>query len=348
MERGGRKITSEVRSDPLGEKSCKRAKCTICKGEKPGRCDTASAGYRQTCKECKQIGIKAEYEGESSKTAFERNLDHEDDMRKEDLESPLWKHSTIAHESRHIEWEVEVTGIHKTVIERMTDEIVRIKHSKADIVLNSKNDWTQPALIRIVPVTGNRLETQVGDDQPSRNERMTRLTQHSQNIQNVSDNTPPIGPGSNLETVEMTVVQVRNNPRPRRAQRIDENGVTDASRVTAEHERTAQEQRTQRTQSRTQNSHSQPRTQTQSGARGSTDRESTSNVNILLPGLSQRMRRTQRTGEPTATAPSAPSPQAAPRTQRRRRTEMIEEEEEVTEPRSENRGMRRMRRDVRR
>jgi hypothetical protein len=37
--------------------------------------------------------------------------------------------------------------------------------------MNSKNDWAQPPLVRIVAVTGNQLETQIGDNEPSRQER---------------------------------------------------------------------------------------------------------------------------------------------------------------------------------
>jgi hypothetical protein len=56
-------------------------------------------------------------------------------------------------------------------MERLCDEIVRIKSRNSKIHLNSKNDWAQPALVRVIAITGNQLETQQGDDQPGRQER---------------------------------------------------------------------------------------------------------------------------------------------------------------------------------
>jgi hypothetical protein len=68
-------------------------------------------------------------------------------------------------------FEMEVTGIHSTAMQRLANEIVRIKSTDSEIVLNSKNDWAQPALVRVIPVTGNLQETQAGDTQMSRQER---------------------------------------------------------------------------------------------------------------------------------------------------------------------------------
>jgi hypothetical protein len=97
-------------------------------------------------------------------------------MDKKKETSPLWKHVTIHHNETAVPFEMEVTGLHKSAMERLNDEIVRIKTSNSNIILNSKNDWAQPALVRIVPVTGNRLETQVGDTEPSRQARRMQDT----------------------------------------------------------------------------------------------------------------------------------------------------------------------------
>jgi hypothetical protein len=231
LERGGRKLSMDVKSNPLGDKNCRRPKCEICKGEKPGMCDIPSCGYRQTCSECKESGIRAEYEGESAKTCYERSLDHVEDMRKEDLQSPLWKHCTIVHQSRHVKFEVEVTGTHKTVLERLTDELVRIKVSESDTILNSKNDWTQPPLIRVVPVTGNRLETQIGDDQPGRAERLQRQRQ-SQTLYPANPGRVTTGQNSrerrqSRAEPEMTAqVTHQTSQRTRRTRRTAEQDVT--------------------------------------------------------------------------------------------------------------------------
>jgi hypothetical protein len=171
VERGGQRIASGVKSNPLGEKSCGREKCPICRGERPGRCDRPGVGYRQTCKQCKEKGVSATYEGETSRTGFQRGLEHDRDMSKKTEDSPLWKHSTIHHEEMSCKFEMEITGTHRTPMERLNDEVVRIKSSNSSILLNSKNDWAQPSLVRIVAVVGNHQETQQGDTQITRQER---------------------------------------------------------------------------------------------------------------------------------------------------------------------------------
>jgi hypothetical protein len=179
MERGGRRLSSEVKSDPLGGKDCKRGECPICKGDMPGNCDKAGIGYRQVCLDCKGKGIEAAYEGESARTAYHRGLEHEDDLAKENEDSPLWKHSSIHHKDQKAKFQMEVTGVHRSAMRRLSDEVVRIKSSNADIVLNSKNDWAQPALLRIVAVQGNSQETQEGDTGATRQERRSQRTQRA-------------------------------------------------------------------------------------------------------------------------------------------------------------------------
>jgi hypothetical protein len=171
VERGGRKLDSHVKSNPLGEKECGREKCSICQGEKPGQCSKPGAGYRQTCIDCQEAGVTATYEGETSRTAYQRGLEHASDVEKKSEDSPLWKHSTIHHESNPARFQMEVTGLHRSAMERLSNEIVRIKISNSTIVMNSKNDWAQPALVRVVAVTGNAQDVQAGDQLPSRQDR---------------------------------------------------------------------------------------------------------------------------------------------------------------------------------
>jgi hypothetical protein len=279
-------------------------------------------------------------------------------MRKNDLQSVLWKHSTIMHDSRQIEFEVEVTGTHKTVLERMTNELVRIKHSTSDVILNSKNDWTQPPNIRVVPITGNRQETQVGDSQPGRNERTSRQNRaqysqphsqpapHSQpqSPQDVRDNTLSVSPGDNLRTDpkglsrnEVTDGQEdTRDTRPGGDLRTDPRGQS-RDEVTRGHERTnprpSRAQRSQRSQS----------TQLETGPRSRMSRDDVYD-DINTPGLGQdehqRTRRPRRTREPANTSPETQSTQG-----RRRRMERIDENDGVDAQRGGDRNERRQRRE---
>jgi hypothetical protein len=109
--------------------------------------------------------------GKTSRTRYQRGQEHDKDMKKRTEDCPLWKHSSIHHEESPAEFQMEMRGSHRTTMERLNNEIVRIKVSNSNIILNSKNYWAQPLLVRIVAMVGNIQETQPGDTQPTRQER---------------------------------------------------------------------------------------------------------------------------------------------------------------------------------
>jgi hypothetical protein len=91
VQRGGLKLKSAIKSNPLGSAGCMREKCSICKGKKKGKCDKPGIGYRQTCLECEKVGKTATYEGESSRTAYQRGAEHDKELEKKSEDSPLCK-----------------------------------------------------------------------------------------------------------------------------------------------------------------------------------------------------------------------------------------------------------------
>jgi hypothetical protein len=216
VQRGGCRIMNLASTDPLGSKTCQRENCPICTGEAPGMCDRAGAGYRQTCDSCKSQGITATYEGETSRTAFCRGMEHKKDIGKKDLESPLWKHCSIHHQDTAVPFTMEVTGLHKSAGHRLSNEIVRIRSSNSNIILNSKNDWAQPAMIRVVPTMGNIMETQEGDQQPTRQQR--RAARATSTTQGASPNgaaTPVVRRRNRrANLVAATPLTVRNLSQP--------------------------------------------------------------------------------------------------------------------------------------
>jgi hypothetical protein len=76
--------------------------------------------------------------------------------------SPLWKHCQIFHNEVEVDFVMTITGKFKKAMPREQNEGVRIKESPATIVLNSKAEWDQPPIIRVVPIRGNRFEDQIG------------------------------------------------------------------------------------------------------------------------------------------------------------------------------------------
>ena len=55
-------------------------------------------------------------------------------------------------------------GVFKSCLTRQVNEAVRIGMSKADCVLNSKSEFHQAPLVRVVPVTGLIEEQEAGRD----------------------------------------------------------------------------------------------------------------------------------------------------------------------------------------
>jgi hypothetical protein len=165
MERGGRKATSDMKSDPLGDKICKRPDCRICTSEgTKGGCRGQGMGYAQTCLSCPNgKGNESEsavYYGETGRSNYERGTEHTRDLLNELEDSPLWKHCQLIHSGTHVQFSMETTGVFKSCEERQTNEGSRVKTSEVKHILNSKSQWHQPPIHRIVVDVGNYQETQ--------------------------------------------------------------------------------------------------------------------------------------------------------------------------------------------
>ena len=115
-------------------------------------------GYKYTCKKCKNEGILAVYHGETSKSLYCRQANHRSDIERKKVENAMWKHCLIQHDGVAAEFTIESTGSHKTSMRRQINEAVRIQQSTADIVLNSRSEFRQAALVRVVPMRGLQNE----------------------------------------------------------------------------------------------------------------------------------------------------------------------------------------------
>jgi hypothetical protein len=163
VERGGEKLKSVCKSNPTGSKECKRQNCEICKGDKPGRCGTAGIGYRCICKECEGEGTKAYYEGESGDNAFNRQKQHEAAVKGKKVEkSAIAKHMKLQHGGIAGKFSMEVTGTFRSCVTRLADEGIRVREDEddVDILMNSRMEFHQPPISRVVAMRGNSREDQ--------------------------------------------------------------------------------------------------------------------------------------------------------------------------------------------
>jgi hypothetical protein len=165
MERGGRKCSADIKSDPFGNKVCSRPNCMICTHDgTKGGCRGQGMAYTQTCKECPSgEGMEKEsavYYGETGRSNYERGVSHLRDLRNEVLDTPLWKHCQLVHDGMKVEFQMETVGTFPSCEERQTNEGSRVKLSVVKHVLNSKSEWHQPPLYRVVIDTGNEQQEQ--------------------------------------------------------------------------------------------------------------------------------------------------------------------------------------------
>ena len=74
-------------------------------------------------------------------------------LRLEDEENALWKHCLVQHGGEK-ELSMMVVGVQRTSLVRQANEAVRITISKAHWIMNSKTEWHQAPLVRIILMSG--------------------------------------------------------------------------------------------------------------------------------------------------------------------------------------------------
>ena len=70
----------------------------------------------------------------------------------------MWKHCLVRHDGLKAEFEMKILRTFNSCLERQVNEAVRIVITKADIILNSKSEFCQAPIIRIVPTNGLQEE----------------------------------------------------------------------------------------------------------------------------------------------------------------------------------------------
>ena len=163
VERAGKAVKSDAKSEPLRNKSCGRDNCMCCSSGNEGGCETNSIAYKIECQGCLAAGKSAEYEGESARNGFSRGLEHQDSLRKEREDSPLWKHCQLVHNGEKQTFSMSVVGSFQSCLERQINEAVRISSNTADHILNSKSEFHQAPIVRVV--TTNGLQTEQGEEE---------------------------------------------------------------------------------------------------------------------------------------------------------------------------------------
>jgi hypothetical protein len=169
MERGGQKIRHDAKSDPKATKECKRELCLICRGERGGRCSDYGIVYRVTCITCKEQGgergggrKKVVYIGETGKNGYLRGIEHERAAEILQENNAIGKHCIMEHRIIKPELKMEVLKKYRTCLERQEGEAVyvRLESNEETEIMNSRSDFHQPPLVRVITTRGNSQEEQ--------------------------------------------------------------------------------------------------------------------------------------------------------------------------------------------
>ena len=164
QERAGNALKHLAKSEPLKKRGCERADCFICTSGGAGNCEKNGSGYLVTCETCLRAGKLSCYCGETGANCYVRGKQHKSGLRLKDEGNALWKHCVVEHEGEQAEFSMKQTGVFQSCMARQVNEAVRIEMSKADCLLNSKSEFHQAPLIRVVPVAGLQEEQEAGVD----------------------------------------------------------------------------------------------------------------------------------------------------------------------------------------
>ena len=80
----------------------------------------------------------------------------------EEEDNTLWKHCQLEHGGEKVEFSMKVLGSFQSSMARQVNEGVRIKRSKADCLMNSKSEFHQHPVVRVVPMRG--IQQEQGED----------------------------------------------------------------------------------------------------------------------------------------------------------------------------------------
>ena len=81
-------------------------------------------------------------------------MEHQNNLNKELDDSPLWKHCSLEHGGEKVQFTMKALRSYRSCLMRQVNEPVKILSSKADMLLNSKNEFHQAPLTRLVAVSG--------------------------------------------------------------------------------------------------------------------------------------------------------------------------------------------------
>ena len=142
-----------TKKDPFVKEKCSEKLCPICKTDTQKMnilCNSNNMGYRWTCCTCWNRDKVKVYEGETSRSARLRGIEHVRSYIAKREDSVLYKHKILEHKDEEVDFQMEITGVFKDPLSRQAEESVRIQGRKNSELMNSKSEFNHPPMARIV------------------------------------------------------------------------------------------------------------------------------------------------------------------------------------------------------
>ena len=129
--------------------------CYLCtSGVKGGNHTRSGAHYSGICLECEKAGKTGRYDGETGRSAYWRTTKfHLKSIEGNKMDNAFTKHINIFHKDKLKDpsiFKLKVESNHRKCLERQIKEGVAIRNSGASLILNSKSEFHQPAVRRVV------------------------------------------------------------------------------------------------------------------------------------------------------------------------------------------------------
>jgi hypothetical protein len=176
VEGGGVPLKRSVVTTDLGKgEPCPQGNCPLClTGEGKGglhhhRSGAVYRGDCQLCLESVEGELCARYWGESGFSAYCRTLEHQKAIERRDDKNAFSKHLSIHHpeeEGNTEAFKFTLAELHNQPLPRLTSESCYIHNNNVDIPMNSRAEWHQPAVGRVV-ITRSLEELQGQEERSS-------------------------------------------------------------------------------------------------------------------------------------------------------------------------------------
>ena len=153
-EAGTKLLESLCRGDPWEKTHCQRDQCTTCAPSwgKVGDCRKKNVVYEDVCLTCKDADKSSRYIGESSRTMYERGLEHVSDVKNLGTVSHIREHVLAEHpdqaqalrDAPHTLFSMQIICPARTALSRQIREAVEIGYNKTGgVILNNKEEFTR-------------------------------------------------------------------------------------------------------------------------------------------------------------------------------------------------------------